>query len=852
MSESTTFELDGLLDDEFLEPEPEPKSNLFDFPESLEKRRPPRRAAPVKLPQRPVARASKARDVQPLLANAGGPAKSPHRRPSSSEPRPNPYQPQLPQTSTKSAKYQPTSPVSDRRRSYLPDKAPPRATPQPDKAPPPKAASVPETNGAPVSTPVQPETNGARAAVVPPFETGPRPSKLEPQVEPSNPPGKFEAQVEPSSFPAPPKFHPQVDPSVPSIRSLSPGPSERPPPSSVASLSPRALKYRPAHSYESLPEKLNQFMPLDELSPKSVRSKTQFEVDHASEDESPGYAPSNAPVGGDLPPPPSLPREAPSRYRPVQPSGQVESEVDEPRPSRYQPSGQVESEVDEPIVAKPSRYQPPRSQYAPAAGAFEPATPPLPVQPVSRYHPGKAPRSQTAPVVTKLEPVLTKLEPIEPTLSIPPPTIKYRPKPLAPQREPTSGDRPSFCSFRWTTEGRYVLARRAVQIEPVSSIASDYHLYRSFPGPITPKTPTSELLAWLELNPPSILVTALRHHLEKTKLTATIPYTSGGCEGSTVDLGDAQLAIAQASGHDWALALLLAHYMGNFKDVARQYIDYLSPDPLPQAVLLLASGHPVFSPDWLPLAAVAHQAGDTEFLRNYSSQLGGAPGIACGVLSGAPLGGSFAHVGTSMLTQVYNRGKPNPLVSPLLLHHAMTLADYGLSQAAQKYIDVLAAGKYHHQELTKLRERFKTGNSWLDKVWTRLDKFIGGDIPSPATTRANSICAPYSSRLSDSPQSAMWRQYEVHDDTVKEYVPPEEKKEWKLFKSEKRPIQAKLGSSVNHFYYDETHKRWLDKRKPVEEQVKEEKAPPPPRKATTPVATGVKRGKRRNYVSVLK
>ncbi|CAK9440643.1 uncharacterized protein LODBEIA_P46590 [Lodderomyces beijingensis] len=283
MSESTTFELDGLLDDEFLEPEPEPKSNLFDFPESLEKRRPPRRAAPVKLPQRPVARASKARDVQPLLANAGGPAKSPHRRPSSSEPRPNPYQPQLPQTSTKSAKYQPTSPVSDRRRSYLPDKAPPRATPQPDKAPPPKAASVPETNGAPVSTPVQPETNGARAAVVPPFETGPRPSKLEPQVEPSNPPGKFEAQVEPSSFPAPPKFHPQVDPSVPSIRSLSPGPSERPP--SITSLSPRALKYRPAHSYESLPEKLNQFMPLDELSPKSVRSKTQFEVDHASEDE---------------------------------------------------------------------------------------------------------------------------------------------------------------------------------------------------------------------------------------------------------------------------------------------------------------------------------------------------------------------------------------------------------------------------------------------------------------------------------------------------------------------------------------------------------------------------------------
>ena len=148
------------------------------------------------------------------------------------------------------------------------------------------------------------------------------------------------------------------------------------------------------------------------------------------------------------------------------------------------------------------------------------------------------------------------------------------------------------------------------------------------------------------------------------------------------------------------------------------------------------------------------------------------------------------------------------------------------------------------------------------------------------TTRANSVIGHaglYSSRLSQSQQSALYQQYEVKDDTVLDYVPvPEENEEddagassekkaarkkdmadakqkiqdemssrgggqnaesgwfkgWlgnKKNDDKPKPIRAKLGKA-NTFKYDETHKRWIDSSRPLEEQLKEAAPPPPPKK----------------------
>lgn len=169
----------------------------------------------------------------------------------------------------------------------------------------------------------------------------------------------------------------------------------------------------------------------------------------------------------------------------------------------------------------------------------------------------------------------------------------------------------------------------------------------------------------------------------------------------------------------------------------------------------------------------------------------------------------------------------------------------------------------------------------------------GFPIPgSPeSTTRANSVFGGthgpshgggglFSSRLSQSQQSALYQQYEVQDDTVRDYVPVIEeeededdddadaKKKQKIAEREtktetekqkqqaesakeqekkkqrqnkdgwlsglfgkndgkEKPTRAHLGNQ-NTFYYDEKHKRWLDKSRSIEEQLKEGQAPPPP------------------------
>ena len=160
-----------------------------------------------------------------------------------------------------------------------------------------------------------------------------------------------------------------------------------------------------------------------------------------------------------------------------------------------------------------------------------------------------------------------------------------------------------------------------------------------------------------------------------------------------------------------------------------------------------------------------------------------------------------------------------------------------------------------------------------------------GDFPIPGspdlTTRANSVIGGpgglFSSRLSQSQQSALYQQYEVQDDTVKEYIPvvdeeEDEDSEDESLKKEKRKkeeqerqarieadrakqrqdavasqrnqtwwpgflarknddkpkaIRAKLGEK-NKFVYDEKLKRWIDKSIPLEEQLKSSAPPPPP------------------------
>lgn len=138
------------------------------------------------------------------------------------------------------------------------------------------------------------------------------------------------------------------------------------------------------------------------------------------------------------------------------------------------------------------------------------------------------------------------------------------------------------------------------------------------------------------------------------------------------------------------------------------------------------------------------------------------------------------------------------------------------------------------------------------------------------TTRANSVIGHnglFSSKLSQSQQSVMYQQYEVKDDTVHDYVPvpeDEEDEEEKRIKKRKeesaaaaqqnearrpaqesegwlsrlrgrkqddkpKPIKAKLGQEST-FYYDDELKRWIDKSRPLEEQIKELAPPPPPMK----------------------
>ncbi|CUM52051.1 unnamed protein product [Debaryomyces tyrocola] len=166
-----------------------------------------------------------------------------------------------------------------------------------------------------------------------------------------------------------------------------------------------------------------------------------------------------------------------------------------------------------------------------------------------------------------------------------------------------------------------------------------------------------------------------------------------------------------------------------------------------------------------------------------------------------------------------------------------------------------------------------------------------GDFPIPGspdlTTRANSVIGGpgglFSSRLSQSQQSALYQQYEVQDDTVKEYIPvvdeEDEDSEDESLKIEKRKkeeqerharieadrtkqrqdaaasqrnqtwwpgflarknddkpkaIRAKLGEK-NKFVYDEKLKRWIDKSIPLEEQLKSSAPPPPPAAKKKPI-----------------
>lgn len=160
-----------------------------------------------------------------------------------------------------------------------------------------------------------------------------------------------------------------------------------------------------------------------------------------------------------------------------------------------------------------------------------------------------------------------------------------------------------------------------------------------------------------------------------------------------------------------------------------------------------------------------------------------------------------------------------------------------------------------------------------------------GDFSVPgspdATTRANSVVgAPgfFTSKLSQS-QSAMYQQYEVKDDTVRDYIPvveeegiDSEEEETTKEKAQKKnkaqdssrrdqkgghsgekprtskwfkwlgsknddkpkPVRAKLGVKSS-FYYDDKLQRWINKDIPLEEQTKPKGPPPPPmlKKKTT-------------------
>ncbi|CCE86162.1 Piso0_005817 [Millerozyma farinosa CBS 7064] len=145
------------------------------------------------------------------------------------------------------------------------------------------------------------------------------------------------------------------------------------------------------------------------------------------------------------------------------------------------------------------------------------------------------------------------------------------------------------------------------------------------------------------------------------------------------------------------------------------------------------------------------------------------------------------------------------------------------------------------------------------------------------TTRANSVIGGpggfFSSRLSQSQQTELYQQYEVQDDTVKEYVPivneddedseeetdkaekaRKEKEQAKKNESSKRenegnghtlgkkgwrywlsknnddkpkPVRAKLGTQSS-FVWNEELKRWINRDLSEEEQLKPTAPPPPP------------------------
>lgn len=176
---------------------------------------------------------------------------------------------------------------------------------------------------------------------------------------------------------------------------------------------------------------------------------------------------------------------------------------------------------------------------------------------------------------------------------------------------------------------------------------------------------------------------------------------------------------------------------------------------------------------------------------------------------------------------------------------------------------------------------FNPYNKPKKEVTSVLDTSFGEfSIPgSPEyTTRANSVIGGpsfFTSRLSESQQSALYQQYEVRDDTVRDYIPPVEEEEEeddedievasvKTKEKEKekekeklnvehnskgnpkqdgskgsiflwfskndgkpKPVRANLGEE-NMFYYSEEHKRYINKNIPIEDQIKESKPPPPP------------------------
>lgn len=163
----------------------------------------------------------------------------------------------------------------------------------------------------------------------------------------------------------------------------------------------------------------------------------------------------------------------------------------------------------------------------------------------------------------------------------------------------------------------------------------------------------------------------------------------------------------------------------------------------------------------------------------------------------------------------------------------------------------------------------------------RPSKFGLDEFPIPGspevTTRANLVYGGHGgfflSRLSQSQQSTMYQQYEVTDDTVKDYVPVVEEEEdeedpkkkpitkeadsgrgpgaqkeqhsiFGIFGRRKndgkpKPIRAKMGEPMK-LVYDEEMKAWIDPSIPKDQQVKKAAPPPPPKMKAAQPAMGPK------------